>query len=110
MCAGKQLVYSSAVTTGTANGHSTPTGTFRIQGNVTDTTLRGSDYAVHVDYWIEFNGDIGFHDASWQTMAFGAPGYTTQGSRGCVHLPMKTVAWLHKWVQVGRTVVVVSKT
>jgi L,D-transpeptidase catalytic domain len=111
MCAGKKLAYSSAVTTGmSTGGHATPTGTFKIQGNVTDTTLRGSDYAVHVEYWIEFNGDIGFHDASWQTMAFGAPGYTTQGSRGCVHMPMKTVTWLHKWVQVGRTVVVVRKS
>ena len=111
MCAGKSLAYSSAVTTGmSATGHATPTGTFEIQGNVTNTTLRGSDYAVHVDYWIQFNGDIGFHDASWQTMAFGSPGYTTLGSRGCVHMPLKTIAWLHKWVQIGKTVVVVSRS
>ncbi len=110
MCAGKSLVYSSAVTTGKSGGHATPTGTFTVQGNVTNATLRGSDYAVHVDYWIQFNGDIGFHDASWQTMAFGSAGYTTQGSRGCVHLPLTTITWLHKWVQVGKTVVVVRKS
>lgn len=110
MCAGKELVYSSAVTTGKSGGHATPTGTFKVQGNVTDTTLRGSDYAVQVAYWIPFNGDIGFHDASWQTMAFGAPGYLSQGSRGCIHMPMPTIAWLHKWVQTGQTVVVVRQT
>jgi lipoprotein-anchoring transpeptidase ErfK/SrfK len=110
MCAGKSLAYSSAVTTGKSGGHATPSGTFKVQGNVTGTTLRGSDYAVHVDYWIQFNGDIGFHDASWQTMPFGSSGYTSQGSRGCVHMPLKTVAWLHKWVQIGKTVVVVTKS
>jgi lipoprotein-anchoring transpeptidase ErfK/SrfK len=109
MCARSALVYSSAVTTGRPQGHSTPTGTFKVQGNVKDATLSGSDYAVHVDYWIQFNGNIGFHDASWQTMAFGSDGYKTDGSRGCVHLPLSTVTWLHKWVQIGRTVVVVRK-
>ena len=111
MCRQSSLVYSSAVTTGeTESGHATPTGTFEVQGDVTDTTLTGSDYAVHVAFWIPFNGDIGFHDASWQTMKFGAQDYPTQGSRGCVHMPLASVAWLHKWVRVGRTVVVVSKS
>lgn len=111
MCAHSSLVYSSAVTTGkSASGHATPTGTFRVQGNVTDTTLNGSGYSVHVAYWIPFNGDIGFHDASWQTMKFGSADYPTQGSRGCVHMPLPTIAWLHKWVRVGKTVVVVRKS
>ena len=25
----------------------------------------------YVEYWVPFNGDFGFHDASWQTMPFG---------------------------------------
>lgn len=109
MCARSALLYSSPVTTGaSATGHSTPTGRFTVQGNVTNTTLNGPDYSVHVAYWIQFNGDIGFHDASWQTMKFGSADYPTQGSRGCVHMPRPAVAWLHKWVQVGRTVVVVT--
>jgi lipoprotein-anchoring transpeptidase ErfK/SrfK len=110
MCARSAVAYSSKVTTGRSqDGHATPTGTFRVQGNVKGTTLTGADYAVHVDYWIQFNGDIGFHDASWQTIAFGSAAYKSGGSLGCVHMPLPTVAWLHKWVQVGRTVVVVTK-
>jgi lipoprotein-anchoring transpeptidase ErfK/SrfK len=110
MCARSAMVFSSPVTTGASSrGHATPTGTFKVQGNVTDTTLTGSDYAVHVAYWIEFNGDIGFHDASWQTMTFGTQAYKNEGSRGCVHMPLPTITWLHKWVQVGQTVVTVTK-
>lgn len=111
MCARSTLARSSAVTTGkAASGHATPTGTFTVQGNVEDTTLTGADYAMHVAYWIPFDGDIGFHDASWQTMDFGSPDYRLRGSRGCVHMPLTTVAWLHGWVQIGRTVVVVTRS
>ena len=109
MCAGKTVAFSTAVTTGAvAKGDATPTGTFRIQGNQKGATLTGANYAVHVQYWIQFNGDIGFHDASWQTMKFGTAQYRTQGSLGCVHMPLPSIAWLHKWVQVGRTVVTVT--
>jgi lipoprotein-anchoring transpeptidase ErfK/SrfK len=61
-----------------------------------------------VHYWIPFNGDFGFHDATWQTMPFGSPDYRTQGSHGCVHLPMPTVQWLYNWAQAGSTVVTVE--
>jgi lipoprotein-anchoring transpeptidase ErfK/SrfK len=111
MCAGHKLVYTTPVTTGAVSkGDATPTGTFHIQGNVTNTILRGSDYAVHVRFWIQFNGDIGFHDAPWQTMAYGSAGYRELGSRGCVHMPLNSITWLHSWVQIGKTVVTVTKT
>ena len=111
MCAKSSVVFSTAVTTGAVDkGDATPTGTFRIQGNQKGATLTGANYAVHVQYWIQFNGDIGFHDAPWQTMTFGTAAYRTQGSLGCVHMPLKSITWLHKWVQIGKTVVTVTKT
>jgi lipoprotein-anchoring transpeptidase ErfK/SrfK len=110
MCAKSTVVFSTAVTTGAVDkGDATPTGTFHIQGNQKGATLTGANYAVHVQYWIQFNGDIGFHDAPWQTMKFGTAQYRTKGSLGCVHMPLPSIAWLHKWVQIGQTVVTVTK-
>lgn len=109
MCAGPVQVYSSAVTTGeVVNGNATPTGSWVVQGKQTNTYLTGPGYRDFVHFWIPFDGNIGFHDATWQTMAFGSPGYRTQGSHGCVHLPMAAVTWLYAWVRIGSTVVTVT--
>jgi len=59
-----------------------------------------------VHYWVPFNGSIGFHDATWQTIPFGSPLYQTSGSHGCVHLPTATMAWLYSWLKVGANVTV----
>jgi lipoprotein-anchoring transpeptidase ErfK/SrfK len=109
MCQGRVQVNSTPATTGeVVNGDATPTGTWVVQGKQTDRYLDGPGYHDYVHYWIPFNGDFGFHDATWQTMPFGSPGYRTQGSHGCVHLPMTEVAWLYHWAQAGSTVVTVE--
>ena len=109
MCQGTTQVLSTPVTTGDVSaGDATPTGSWVVQGRDTDTYLTGPGYRDYVQFWIPFDGDIGFHDASWQTMPFGSPGYTTQGSHGCVHLPLPVVTWLYSWVKIGSTVVTVT--
>jgi lipoprotein-anchoring transpeptidase ErfK/SrfK len=109
MCQAGRVVKSSAVTTGAVDhGDATPTGSWLVQGKQTDRYLVGPGYRDFVRYWVPFNGDFGFHDASWQTMPFGAGGYRTQGSNGCVHLPLAVMAWLYRWVRVGQTVVTVT--
>ncbi len=100
MCAGHRLVRQSAVTTGMVGQYTnTPTGNFVIQSRVRDTTLTlntGATYAVN--YWIPFEGPLfGFHDASWQTFPFGSDKYRTDGSHGCVHMPLKAIAFLYRW-------------
>jgi lipoprotein-anchoring transpeptidase ErfK/SrfK len=110
MCSHSTLVYQSAVTTGIATyDDETPTGTWHvqsIQGARYLTLLNGTRY--HVEHWIPFDGVYGFHDAAWQTFPEGSALYKTQGSHGCVHLPMTAMVWLSKWVQVGATVTVRS--
>ncbi len=109
MCDRGRQVKTSAVTTGkVADDSSTPTGTWEITGKETDRYLNGPGYSDFVHYWLPFYGDFGFHDASWQTMSFGSPRYRTQGSRGCIHLPTPTMAWLYHWVQIGATATVVA--
>jgi hypothetical protein len=114
-CDGTQTVNDSAVTTGANDAlrgvdDGTPTGTFSIRSKVTDTTLRDCDingcWDDVVQYWMPFDGEVGFHDASWQTFPFGSSEYHTNGSHGCVHLPTSMAAWVYGWASVGTTVVV----
>jgi lipoprotein-anchoring transpeptidase ErfK/SrfK len=115
-CDGTALANQSAVTTGasalTNVDDATPTGTWRIYSKQTNTTLKGCDvngcWNDPVAYWMPFDDQVGFHDASWQTFPFGSSLYTTQGSHGCVHLPLDFIAWVYNWAPVGTTVTVES--
>jgi lipoprotein-anchoring transpeptidase ErfK/SrfK len=108
MCSGANVVYDTPVTTGeTANDDDTPTGTWHIQskqGARNLTTLDGTSY--HVQYWMPYDDIYGFHDSSWQTIAYGSQAYHTSGSHGCVHLPIAAMAWLYTWSSVGATVTI----
>lgn len=109
MCQGATQVYSSLVTTGAINvGDATPLGTWHIQDKQVDRYLVGPGYRDFVHYWMPFDGDFGFHDAPWQTMPYGAPGYTANGSHGCVHLPEAAMAWLYRWAPTGTTVTIAA--
>lgn len=111
-CNGTTLVSESAVTTGASGitnvDNSTPTGTWRIYSKSAGVYLNGSDingsWHDYVSYWMPFYGGYGFHDASWQTIPYGSSLYTTQGSHGCVHLPLQEMAWVYSWASVGTTV------
>jgi|GEM_PF-1828094 len=106
-CQGPEQVYDSAVTTGAyAIGDITPTGTWHIYAKETDTHLIGPTWNDFVNYWMPFYSDYGFHDAAWQTFPFGGPEYPTQGSHGCVHLPLAAMAWLYNWSRIGTTVTI----
>lgn len=113
-CSDSTQAYETAVTSGaTTYGDGTPTGTWAIQGKQTDRYLAGSDsrgsWNDHVDYWMPYNGDYGFHDASWQTFPFGSlTQYQTGGSHGCVHLPLAAMKWLYGWAPVGTPVTIES--
>lgn len=108
MCEHARQVNSTPVTTGANSaGQATPTGSWVVQAKQTNRELTGAGYAAFVHYWVPFNGDVGFHDATWQTMPFGAPGYHAHGSHGCVHLPLPAMAWLYGWIRI-RTLVTVE--
>jgi len=111
-CQGTTIVYESAVTTGayTLAGDATPTGTWHIYAMQTNLYLNGSDgrsrWHDFVQYWVPFYSDYGFHDASWQTFNFGGSEYATNGSHGCVHMPLAAMAWLYHWSHIGTTVTI----
>ncbi len=70
------------------------------------TPLDGGSY--HVAYWVPYDGPYGFHDSSWQKFAYGSPKYRTDGSHGCVHLPMSAMKWFYKWADVGTAVTIAT--
>lgn len=109
LCARARTVYSTAVTTGREHpGNRTPTGTFHVQGRDRDAVLRPDDGKRYpVEYWIPFDApDYGFHDASWQHFPYGSSRYRTDGSHGCVHMPLTSMQFLYRWVRVGASVTI----
>ena len=107
MCAGTRTVRETPVTTGMVGEDThTPTGTYVVQGKVAGTTLTllsGATYEVQ--YWIPFDGPLfGFHDSSWQDFPYGSPRYRTEGSHGCVHVPLAAIRFLYSWAEVGAAV------
>ncbi|HEX4402249.1 MAG TPA: L,D-transpeptidase [Galbitalea sp.] len=115
-CTGPTLFTTTAVTTGASaltNVHdATPVGTWRIYSKVRNTVLTGHDangsWRDPVAYWMPFYGAYGFHDASWQTFPYGSPLYTTQGSHGCVHVPVAVLGTLFNWAPIGTLVTIQS--
>ena len=108
LCERQRQVYSTPVTTGAvALGLGTPVGTWQVVGKETNRYLTGPGYRSYVHYWVPFWGSYGFHDSTWQKMAYGSSGYRQHGSHGCVHLPMTAMKWFYKWARVGTTTVTV---
>ena len=61
-------------------------------------------YEEPVDYWMPFDGGIGFHDAPWRD-AFGGDIYLTNGSHGCINLPPENAAVLYSIIDYNVPIV-----
>jgi hypothetical protein len=113
-CTGDVLLTDTAITTGASaitNVHyATPLGTSHITGESRNTVLAGHDvngpWNDPVKFWMPFDGGIGFHDSSWQTFPYGSDLYKTQGSHGCIHIPVAVIATLFDWAPLGTLVTV----
>lgn len=108
-----QVVLQSACVTGNTNkGNGTPAGTFSLTYKAKNQTLRGKklpdgtyEYETPVEFWMPFNGGVGFHDATWQP-TFGGQRYLTNGSHGCVNLPYNVASQLYGLISAGVPVIV----
>ncbi|MCD7917999.1 MAG: L,D-transpeptidase, partial [Clostridiales bacterium] len=83
----------------------TPTGTYGIQYCERYATLNGENYSSPVSYWMPFYDGVGLHDASWRT-SFGGTIYKTNGSHGCINLPIKVAKQLYENMSAGTAVIV----
>lgn len=107
-----ELVIESDCVTGMANDPSreTPPGVYKVWSmdrNRILGTYETYGYAQPVDYWIYFTEiDIGFHDLA--RSAYGGDIYKTNGSHGCVNLPLDVAAELYDTVEIGYPVIVIA--
>lgn len=93
---GDETILSTKVVTGMKSKHDTPLGNYTLYtyNKETNRYLRGynddgSKYNAYVNYWMPFNGGVGFHDATWRsTSEFNNKQYLTDGSHGCVNMKL----------------------
>ena len=103
-----QLVCDGPCVSGdVSKGNITHRGAYQMTYKERKAILRGQGYDVPVDYWMPFNGNEGLHDAQWRR-GFGGSIYMTNGSHGCVNLPLSTAAGIFGEVDKGFPVLVYS--
>ncbi|MCR5214460.1 MAG: L,D-transpeptidase [Eubacterium sp.] len=102
---GKMTMEADCVTGCVNRGNATPPGLYYIYYKQSPSLLTGGETPVWVDYWMPFNRGIGLHDASWR-WKFGEDIYVSNGSHGCVNLPLDFARDLYFSVDAGTPVVV----
>ncbi len=102
---GELILETDFVSGNISKDYGTPVGTYPVQYRQNDATLVGEDYATPVKYWMPFNKNIGFHDATWRK-EFGKDIYLTNGSHGCINMPPKAAKKMFKYIKRGVAVVV----
>lgn len=102
---GELVVSSQCVTGCISKGHGTPTGVYSIFSRDKDRYLRGDGYKSWVNFFVPFNGGIGFHDASWRS-TFGGNIYLYSGSHGCINMPYSAAKKLYENVTLDEKVIV----
>lgn len=97
-----QLVLETDFVSGimTDPGCVTPYGVFGLTYKTTNAVLRGADYETPVSYWMPFHGNFGMHDATWRT-EFGGDIYLTDGSHGCLNLPLDKAEAIYGYLSTG---------
>lgn len=100
------IVFETDFVSGNVNkpGCTTPAGIFGLTYKTTNAVLRGEDYETPVNYWMPFYGNFGMHDATWRR-AFGGEIYLTNGSHGCINLPLDAAALIYTYVSEGSPII-----
>jgi len=110
---GGSVILQTDVVTGKPPSNTTPSGVYEILEKKLDKTLRGDrqpngewGYETPVDYWMRVTwSGIGFHDATWQS-SFGGSRYLTNGSHGCINMPLAKAKELYSLLKVGCPVII----
>lgn len=108
---GTCIVDCPIVSGNVAKDYTTPEGLYTMYYKEQDRVLRGEkrpdgtyEYESPVSYWMPFNGGIGLHDASWRGK-FGGTIYKTNGSHGCINMPVKEAAAVYEHAYAGIPVI-----
>lgn len=102
-----ELVFETDFVSGAMNSTPdcvTPAGIFDITYKTMNAVLRGGDYETPVTYWMPFYGNYGMHDATWRWQ-FGGDIFMTDGSHGCLNLPLDSAATIYNYMYEGFPVI-----
>ena len=102
---GECIVDTPVVTGNVSAGHNTRKGVFCLTYKTRNATLRGPGYASFVYYWMPFDGGIGLHDATWRG-SFGGSIYKTNGSHGCVNMPLEAAKTVYNNLESNMPIIV----
>lgn len=112
---GKLVVETPVVTGCVNNGTETPRGgVWKVKTRKSPYTMKGKpdengepSYVEEVTYWVPYSEDftVGLHDLSSRT-AFGGDIYITNGSHGCVNIPLDAMEQIYNAVSYGFPVIV----
>jgi hypothetical protein len=69
-------------------------------------TMEKQGYETPVTYWMPFNGGVGLHDADGWRSSYGGSIYKTNGSHGCINLPLSAAKTIYETVSAGWPVIV----
>ena len=102
---GECILDTPVVTGNISKGHNTREGVFSLTYKTRNATLRGPGYASFVYYWMPFDGGIGLHDATWRG-SFGGKIYKTNGSHGCVNMPLEAAKTVYNNLESNMPIIV----
>lgn len=85
-------------------GLGTPSRVCYVQGRYRNRVLRGPGYESFVNYWVPVYKNIGIHDATWRNR-FGGDIYKTNGSHGCINVPVDQMKILYEELKNGIPVI-----
>ncbi len=101
-----QLVTESDFVSGdVSEERETTTGLFYLAYMESPSMLEGQDYNTEVQYWMAFHEGEGLHDAVWRG-SFGGNIYQTNGSHGCLNLPLSAARTIYENTQPGTPIII----
>lgn len=103
---GEILIETDVVTGKPSRKGGTPSGLFQIIEKKKNKTLKGDTWSSFVNRWMRITWDgIGLHDATWRGR-FGGQIYVSDGSHGCVNLPLSFAKQLYEATYYDTVVVI----
>lgn len=101
---GELKLETDTVTGNMRRKYDTPEGLNFVYNKQKNRILRGQGYTSRVKFWLPVKGAVGIHDATWRD-EFGGDIYLTNGSHGCINIPVEKAEELYDMVEIGTPVV-----
>lgn len=107
---GELFLESDFVSGNIAKDRGTATGVFPLAYKESPSVLTGGnaeegEYETKVTYWMPFYEGQGLHDATWRSY-FGGNIYKTNGSHGCINLPLWAAQTIYNNITPGTALVI----